>query len=541
MAVTINGSTGFAFPDGSASAPSIAHYGDANCGLYFPTADSIAAVTNGIAALTINSSQVVTLANALPVGSGGTGLNTLTAGYIPYGNGTSGFSSSANLYFSGTSLGIGTVSPTYNLDVVANINGNGFARVTNANAGASALGGFLASNGTANCYFGTTGTGYTTYGVLAANDAFQYSTGNISFGADGSGVIKFGTGTSVPERMRIDSSGNVGIGNGAFNTLDQIGSSRPLCVSASSASTTIAGSTACITIANSNTTTNNTSQLLFATGTGSANTFFGSAAISCVFGARTSGQYPTGQLVFSTSTTLNTAPTQKMVLDNAGNLGLGVTPSAGYGALQVTTGTNGTAAYLGNGAGVHAFNSSGYFSSAITLSSAGIWTARSSAAGMIATQNGGAIQFFTDTGLTPGNTFSPTPRVTLDASGNLLVNGNATGGKIGLTNTPSTEWGIFFNTSLVIANGANSAFSAGSGLLLVTEAGVNGATAIYIVGGGQVTLVSTTNAGFWDNGTTTPAAGKASIGYSGSAYTLYNNQGASRTFYIAMLRTRPSN
>jgi len=46
----------------------------------------------------------------LNVSNGGTGLTTLTANYIPYGNGTSAFSSSSNLNFNGTSLGVGLTS-----------------------------------------------------------------------------------------------------------------------------------------------------------------------------------------------------------------------------------------------------------------------------------------------------------------------------------------------------------------------------------------------------------------------------------------------
>jgi hypothetical protein len=43
----------------------------------------------------------------LPVGNGGTGLTTLTANYIPYGNATSAFQSSANLSFDGSNLKVG--------------------------------------------------------------------------------------------------------------------------------------------------------------------------------------------------------------------------------------------------------------------------------------------------------------------------------------------------------------------------------------------------------------------------------------------------
>jgi len=48
------------------------------------TANSVFFATNGTLAATISSAQILTLANALPVGSGGTGLTTLTANYIPY-------------------------------------------------------------------------------------------------------------------------------------------------------------------------------------------------------------------------------------------------------------------------------------------------------------------------------------------------------------------------------------------------------------------------------------------------------------------------
>jgi hypothetical protein len=57
----------------------------------------------------------------LSVSRGGTGLSSLTAGYIPYGNGTGAFSNSSNLYFSGTNLALGTTAP--------DVFGRGYSRI----------------------------------------------------------------------------------------------------------------------------------------------------------------------------------------------------------------------------------------------------------------------------------------------------------------------------------------------------------------------------------------------------------------------------
>ena len=78
----------------------------------------------------LSSSGAITTATwngaTVTVPYGGTGLTTLTAGYIPYGNGTSAFNSSSNLYFSGTQLGIGTTTVASGNSVSqSNINANG--------------------------------------------------------------------------------------------------------------------------------------------------------------------------------------------------------------------------------------------------------------------------------------------------------------------------------------------------------------------------------------------------------------------------------
>lgn len=57
-------------------------------------------------------------AGTLAVSYGGTGLNTLATGRIPYGAGTSAFGSSATLVYASSSLGVGTAGPDRTLDVL---------------------------------------------------------------------------------------------------------------------------------------------------------------------------------------------------------------------------------------------------------------------------------------------------------------------------------------------------------------------------------------------------------------------------------------
>ena len=90
-----------------------------------------------------------TLTGTLGVANGGTGLTSLTAGYIPYGNGTGAFGSSANLQYSSTSpLSIISTNPggstgTLRIADYSTNNSSGYIQFVN-NSGSSqyaALGG----------------------------------------------------------------------------------------------------------------------------------------------------------------------------------------------------------------------------------------------------------------------------------------------------------------------------------------------------------------------------------------------------------------
>jgi len=142
---------------------------------------------------------------ALPVTSGGTGLTSLTAGYIPFGAGTSAFGNSANLFWDNTNgrLGIGTTSPAAILTVNAGINA-GFLSLTSSNTPTSSD----------QRLFGI-GAGSVT-DTTKARIQF-YSSGAWTDGVSTPTYITLSTtpasSITAAERMRINSSGNVGIGN----------------------------------------------------------------------------------------------------------------------------------------------------------------------------------------------------------------------------------------------------------------------------------------------------------------------------------------
>jgi len=148
-------------------------------------------------------------------------------------------------------------------------------------------------------------------------------------------------------------TGNVGINTTVMNVYDAVAVNRPLVVARSDTSTSSIGSAASITISNLDTTTSNVSQINFAAITGANANHFSSAIISAIHGARTNGQYPTGILTFSTSTSLNAAPSEKLRITSAGTLS--ITQTAGTNTIDVS----GNATSIANGGTVAFPNASG--------------------------------------------------------------------------------------------------------------------------------------------------------------------------------------
>lgn len=166
-------------------------------------------------------------ASTIPVWSTLKLPNSATANYIPYTTSTNTWGESSLLKFDGTIftanalksnasgayIGSTVATSTILLAVRSDQNGGTLTQIENQNSGTAARSALVLSNGTSSCSFQQIGTGYTTSGIFEQNAAILRAGTNLNIGAS-SGIIKFYTNGDAAgnERMRIDSSGNVGIG-----------------------------------------------------------------------------------------------------------------------------------------------------------------------------------------------------------------------------------------------------------------------------------------------------------------------------------------
>lgn len=165
-------------------------------------------IFNGKQAALVSGTNIKTVSGVSLLGSGdvgtigtgygGTGLTSFTSGGVIYASSTSALTTGSALYFNGTSLGVGTTSPGFKVDV--------------STSGAS---NYIRSIGTSNGFRGGFyATAFNSTGVTV-NASFQ------AFGDDGTGTAGLYTvsnhplyfGTNNAERMRVHASGGVSIGN----------------------------------------------------------------------------------------------------------------------------------------------------------------------------------------------------------------------------------------------------------------------------------------------------------------------------------------
>ena len=162
---------------------------------------------------------------ALPTTSGGTGLTSFTANGVVYASSTSALATSSTFVFNGTSVGLGTTSPTGRMTISESnrvIDGIGNFNVFTTNSQAANLGGQIALGGL--------------NGSAGAFDPWSFANvkGAKENGTSGnfSGYLALATansGGTITERVRVASTGTVtmnayGVGTATFSAAGVISS-----------------------------------------------------------------------------------------------------------------------------------------------------------------------------------------------------------------------------------------------------------------------------------------------------------------------------
>ena len=257
---------------GSNTSPSITTVGDTNTGIFFPAADTIAFSEGGVESMRIDSS----------------------------GN-----------------VGIGTASPAYKLDVVVASNKRVVAFTPTSSSGISDF-----SNGGVGWNFSRPDDGVFRSSIFSYNTAADAKN---NFAIQARADMVFATGgdfSNSTERMRIDSSGNVGIGTSSPTAkLDVVGASGANIIYSRNTGTTSADS----------------AQVQLVSGSVTLQSYAYSFAGEAVTG--TSSNHP---LVFRTNSA------ERARIDSSGNLLVGTTTaSPGNGNNTIGTSVQGATGFYG--------------------------------------------------------------------------------------------------------------------------------------------------------------------------------------------------
>jgi fibronectin-binding autotransporter adhesin len=348
-----------------------------------------------------------------------------------------------NLTLDGT-LGVGgaVTGGTYNGATLASGSFNGVSigsgavnGLTISSGALSAVTGITFTSGNLNVGSGTITSG-TVNGATIASGAFN----GVSIGSGAVNGVTISSGALSAVTGITFTSGNLALGGGNISGVGTLGLTGA-----------ITGATA----------TNTINGLIINTG-----------ALSAVKG-----------ITFTASTAgLNLASNG---ITNAGTvggvtfLGIGTGSSTSAYPIDIRTST-GSALHVSvdgtdTGAYLTAYGTDGFYNSGGSAFNGTAWVAKATTAGIMNVA-GGNYLFFSNSGLTPGNTYSPTQRFGIDGTGNIAATGTLTG----LTGLTVASGSTSLTSSLTV-NGAstfNGNVSTSNGNVLIQQASA-GASAIF--------------------------------------------------------------
>ena len=443
------------------------------------------------------TSGAVTLAGTLATTNGGTGLTSFTSGGVVYASSSSALATGSALTFDGTNLGIAgrmsiTTTSSPNLQGQWGYNATGgtyiFAKAgstqdfilyrSDGNSGlemtaagnlgfgvtpsawdATGAGGpvlqikrglFFGANSETrlihNAYYGTGDFRY-----IATDPAtnYQQSSGQHRWYNAPSGTA--GNVATFTQAMTLDASGNLGIGTTSPGSYAADADNLVVASSGNTGMTIKSGATS-------------TGNLYFANAENSTSNN-GVIEVDHNVLAMSFNIYGTGR-----SFRFKSAGTEVLRLDSAGNLGLGVTPSAStsnYRTLQIGDGANSYSMFgqrvAGASEGFMGWNV--YGGSNTTTLGTGFYYRSTGDASTLYTQNAQHTWWNAASG-TAGNAISFTQAMTLTAAGNLCIGTTSASVKLRVESTDADYISVFRNTNasgyglqvLTQGSGTNLAF-----------------------------------------------------------------------------------